>query len=205
MRLKLLVSALVTGLLGLGALAHAVEGKKALDSFSELNVNGSIDVKVDCAKGSVTELRGSTDLLDLITAAVTGGKLVLDSTRSLPPEKEVQVTASELKVIRVTSSADVTVENYAGDHLRIEILGSGDVTVQGQADSVEVRLGGSGDVRLRELKVRAADVTVAGSGDVYVGPADELKISLMGSGDVHYSGSPKLTKNILGSGDVVQD
>jgi putative autotransporter adhesin-like protein len=198
-------SGLFVGWMAAASVVWAQEGKKSLEAFSELDVSTSANVYVDLAAGAAAEIHGSVDLLQKLTAEVAAGKLLLDSQGMLPAEKDVQVSASDLKVIRLTSSGDIFVKNYKGDHLRIEVIGSGDVTVQGEADSLEVRLVGSGDVKVKDLKLRSAEVDLAGSGDVYVGPTDELHIKLMGSGDVHYSGNPKLTKNVLGSGDVVQD
>jgi hypothetical protein len=116
---------------------------------------------------------------------------------------------------------DWTVANVAGK-MKINQAGSGN-TVTGSSGEAVLRIAGSGDVRIGEIKgpltadmagsgdVDAASVAgtlnvkIAGSGDVRVagGHATEMMVSIAGSGDVSLDGvADSLRARIAGSGDV---
>jgi len=116
---------------------------------------------------------------------------------------------------------DWTVANVEGE-LRLSQAGSGD-TRAGSAGSARVKVAGSGDAWIGEIRggldvsiagsgdVSAVsingplDVHVAGSGDVKVGGgrATAMQVSVMGSGDVDFRGSADtLRAMVAGSGDV---
>lgn len=188
------------------ALCLAADTKQSLDAFSTLEVKGWMDVNINVGEGANAELSAAPDLAPLVHAVVTAGTMVLDAEQAaLPAEKEVTVTSGDFQVIRVLSSGDVHVHGFRGEKLRIEIAGSGDVTVEGSVGSLEVQIAGSGDVDAHDLQAKVADVQVMGSGDVRVYAEEKLRARVLGSGDIHYSGPAEVTKQVLGSGDVIQD
>jgi hypothetical protein len=97
---------------------------------------------------------------------------------------------------------DWTVANVKG-RLEINDAGSGDVR-GGSAGELAVRVAGSGDIQLREIR-GAANIDVAGSGDVSAASIDgPLHTNVMGSGDVKIDGgrASDMVVRIAGSGDV---
>jgi hypothetical protein len=116
---------------------------------------------------------------------------------------------------------DWTVANVAGK-MKINQAGSGN-TMTGSSGEAVLRIAGSGDVRIGEIKgpltadmagsgdVDAASVAgplnvkIAGSGNVRIasGHATEMTVSIAGSGDVSLDGvADSLRARIAGSGDV---
>lgn len=190
-----------------GSLAWSAGSEsKKLEAFSELELSGRVDVDINFAvEGAGSALSGAADVLSNLSTTLIDGRFVIDTQKSLATEKPLQLDTSELKLIRVNSSSDVRVRNFKGETLMIEILGSGDVTVQGEVNSLQIHLMGSGEVLAKELLARTASVKILGSGDAFVTVADQLKIQIMGSGDVHYSGTAQVKKSILGSGAAIAD
>lgn len=86
--------------------------------------------------------------------------------------------------------------------LRTSIAGSGTVRLRGTTNSVNIQIAGSGTIHASDLTASAAEVTVAGSGDIHLHVTDQLSAEIMGSGDVVYRGSPTIETSILGSGEV---
>jgi len=116
---------------------------------------------------------------------------------------------------------DWTVANVTGP-LRIRMAGSGDVHA-GAAGSAEVRISGSSDVFLRNVRdgvvlsssgsgnLRVVSlsgplhVRIAGSGDVIAdtGQVTDMEVGVAGSGDVRFGGvAQTLDARVAGSGDV---
>jgi hypothetical protein len=107
-------------------------------------------------------------------------------------------------------------------------LGTGHVTIVAHSPRLSaVRLAGSGEIDLPNLRGRHLAVAISGSGEVRGGgrlsrlDADldgsgnldldqvdieqRLDIEISGSGDVTYGGDPVLRKSVSGSGDVDHD
>lgn len=97
-------------------------------------------------------------------------------------------------------------DTRAGDagSARIRIAGSGDIALADVRGAAEIDIAGSGDVRVASV-AGPLDVQVAGSGDVHVlaGRATTMNVRIAGSGDVDFGGSADTLKaHIMGSGDV---
>lgn len=82
------------------------------------------------------------------------------------------------------------------------IAGSGNIALKGRADSQKINVGGSGNVENRNLAADNVDVTIAGSGDVWVQAAKKLDANILGSGNVHYRGQAQPSIRTAGSGKV---
>ena len=61
---------------------------------------------------------------------------------------------------------------------------------------------GSGDVGMESVTADTADVSIMGSGDVRIRVNNRLDAKIMGSGDLEFGGSPEVNTSVLGSGDV---
>ena len=110
-----------------------------------------------------------------------------------------------LSKISVSGSGDISSrEQLHVKKLTCKVVGSGDIDLSLQADSLSVSIKGSGDMDNRKALPRALDVTIAGSGDFQ---ADELitkqaTASISGSGDVELYVTELLSAIIRGSGDI---
>lgn len=135
---------------------------------------------------------------------------------------KVYVSLPNLTGITVSGSGNVEIEDAFNEmqDLKLTVSGSGNISLAGSAQSVEVNVAGSGDVKAPDLNAETAKVrvagsgdvrlgaigqltaSVAGSGDVRVGQTEQIDVSIAGSGDVHYQGSPTIKQSIKGSGSV---
>ena len=114
----------------------------------------------------------------------------------------IAVNAKQLETLAIAGSGAVHIPALATPRLAVSIAGSGDVTVAGRADELEVKISGSGDLKAAKLETRSAAITIAGSGDVTVWASQALKAKVAGSGDIRYYGDPSIEQRIVGSGSV---
>jgi hypothetical protein len=70
----------------------------------------------------------------------------------------------------------------------IDISGSGDASVDGDADDAQFTVTGSGDIAADRLVARKVAVSISGSGDARVNATEALDARVSGSGDVAYRG-----------------
>ncbi|MDB5480170.1 MAG: hypothetical protein JWO83_1223 [Caulobacteraceae bacterium] len=105
--------------------------------------------------------------------------------------------------VHVSGSADVNMRAARGG-LTASVTGSGDITAARVDGPLRVRVGGSGDVRIKDGAVTDMNVSVAGSGDVrFGGVAQSLEANVAGSGDVSAARvTGPVSKHVAGSGDV---
>ena len=87
---------------------------------------------------------------------------------------------------------------------KIELAGSGDISLVSAAKGLKIAIAGSGDVAARSVS-GPLDIDIAGSGDVSIegGQVDALGANIAGSGDISFGGTAAIAKlNVVGSGDI---
>jgi len=135
------------------------------------------------------------------------------------------LTTDKLSELSVNGSADVTSSSKlsGADYLKLEIEGSGDMTLQVNTPSVNIHISGTGEMHLsgetkdlkimidgqgelksKDLKAENVSVIINGTGEAEVFASATLDIHISGSGDVSYLGSPQVKQNIAGSGKIKQ-
>jgi hypothetical protein len=93
---------------------------------------------------------------------------------------------------------------------KLNVSGSGNILAETSidADELELRVSGSGKIKIPELKGEEMEAAISGSGDIILsGSADEMEISISGSGNVDAAGL-KVNEcgiKISGSGDCKID
>ena len=135
------------------------------------------------------------------------------------------LTTDKLSELSVNGSADVTSASIltGADYLKVEIVGSGDISLQVNTPSVNAHIAGTGDIKLsgetkdlkimidsqgdfksKELKAENVSVIINGTGNANVFASATLNVKISGSGDVSYLGSPQVTQHIAGAGKIKQ-
>lgn len=118
----------------------------------------------------------------------------------------VVVTAPAVKTFTMGDDGELEIKDYDQPTLTVTANGEGDVTVKGEARTVDVTTNGDGYVSLRGLLVQDAKVRVNGDGDISVGPTGKADIEITGDGDVTLTRRPAETsQNIVGEGTVYED
>ena len=89
--------------------------------------------------------------------------------------------------------------------VKAKVTGSGDMTLSGSTDELQIHVTGSGDFDGESLTSNRTDVSCTGSGDAMVVANTNLNAKVHGSGDIEYKGKPiQKDIRIFGSGDVNQ-
>jgi hypothetical protein len=115
----------------------------------------------------------------------------------------VKITLKSLDGVAISGSGNLDVPQYNGDKLTVGLPGSGNITLGGSANTVNIVLSGSGNIRSDKLTAKSATAMLSGSGSITVNASEQLDATVIGSGDIRYSGSPaKLTKIVTGSGNI---
>jgi hypothetical protein len=213
--------------LGVDGNGQRVSEVRALEGFSAVESDGSLDVAI--ARGDVFGVEVSIDsnLQRRVHTDVVGDVLLIDedSIGDTVAGPHIIVTMPVLRRATLSGSgglhaagfqqADpVSLElegsgdlSFTGDVPRVdvEVSGSGDARVSGTAPALGVALEGSGTVDARNLEATTADLSISGSGDIAARVSGSARVTISGSGDVHVYGGATLDRvDISGSGSVRQ-
>jgi hypothetical protein len=218
MKTKFLKTALISFITFLLA-GNIFAQETMLANFSEISIMDNIDVVLTQGTAQSYRIQPADVALDI---NVKDNKLVIKRAEN---KKEVTVYVNFINVnsIGVIGSADVSTSNeIQTEVLKLNLTGSGDLTVKVKASQVEAAVAGSGDIYLEGTTIKLTGsvagsgdlrasklisenvkVEVAGSGDATVNATKSLDASVAGSGDIRYVGNP-ITRNvnIVGSGSI---
>jgi|GEM_PF-808851 len=126
-------------------------------------------------------------------------RILLDGSGIISSENKIKTDNLEINISgsgKVNLSVDVK-------NLETTILGFGDITFEGDADTHNFSLSGSGSLRASDLLTNQTNISISGSGSAEVSAIKELDINISGSGDVSYNGEPeKITQSISGLGKI---
>ena len=103
--------------------------------------------------------------------------------------------------VKLSGSGNISL-NISAASVESTISGSGNIKLSGTANSHSIRVSGSGNVQSYDLKTSDCKVAISGSGNCNVHASNALDVRISGSGDVRYHGSPKVNSKVSGSGNV---
>lgn len=217
---------------GCATLFDCVEGSgepttqsRDLQTFNGITIEGSIDVVVQQGPTQSVKVVAQENLLPHIATDVSDNHLTIGSRECYTTNKRVQLSitipdiqtlhiegsgsflgegkiAGESLAIDIIGSGNVTLDLAVGT-LRSEIDGSGDMTLKGKATSHVIEINGSGDVHGLDLATEQCGVEINGSGDCDVNVSSSLDARINGVGDVRYKGEVQdIRQDVNGIGDV---
>ncbi|MDA3905156.1 MAG: DUF2807 domain-containing protein [Bacteroidales bacterium] len=180
--------------------------KRKVSDFISIRSSASVDVIVEQTGQYALEVTAPEKYMENIITEVKNGKLHIYVDGSISYFGDIIVfvqvkdlskvilsgsgdfdTKGELKapefMFRVAGSGDFTAE-LNSKIVNGSLNGSGDATISGITESLEIRQSGSGDIRANELHLLSANLRMSGSGDCkFSGSTDYFELSQSGSGD----------------------
>ncbi|WP_136467937.1 head GIN domain-containing protein [Flagellimonas onchidii] len=204
--------------------------ERSVGDYDEVALSGWFDVELVDGKEGELSLKGESNLLEYIKTEVKNGKLVIKVEKgvNLKPSNwnggiHVTVPVESINAVALSGSGDIVGKTpLKANDFSAKMSGSGDITLEVQAQSVSAALSGSGDIRLDgrttdfdvqvsgsgdisayELEAENVNAQVSGSADIKVTVHQSLNAKVSGSGDIHYRGNPDKVKSVAsGSGDI---
>jgi Putative auto-transporter adhesin, head GIN domain len=183
---------------------------RAIAGFTRVQLEGSGTVTI--VKGATFKVTVTDDqnILPYVKTTLSGGELSIgykDDAWVRRGNLKVAIEMPAVEETKVDGSGSMTISggfSNAG-RLKAGVSGSGDIFIQdGNADTYNVVINGSGNVKSFGLISRRAVVQISGSGDAELSVTDDLDVSITGSGDVYYTGNPVINTRISGSGRVIK-
>ena len=201
--------------------------ERNLSSFKNISCAGSYDVEL--TQGSSTSVKIETDqnIQSYIVTEVNGDELRIHTQKgiNLQPSQKIKlyITTDKLEGFSLAGTGNISTTNKftGGDHLDLDISGSGnihfdvntpnisssisgtgDIYLTGETKNSKVDIAGSGNYHAEDLKAENAKVEVAGSGDARLFADSTLDINIAGVGNVYYKGNASVSQSIAGTGKI---
>ena len=104
--------------------------------------------------------------------------------------------------LSLAGSGDLNVGVVTADRMDVSLAGSGDMAMTGTCGNATVSIAGSGNVEAPGLKCQSLTGKIAGSGNITTDVVKAAKLSIAGSGDIKITGNPQCEVKTVGSGRV---
>lgn len=199
---------------------------RELAAFDGILSDSSLDVDVRPGDEFRVELRIDSNLIDLVTTEVAGGRLIIDTKEPIDdpiPGPHARVTLPSLRVVTLRGSGHVRVHEFdpaeeldfrlsgsgtidaAAEARRVRAVldGSGSIDLDGSTDFVALELSGSGSIDAYELAGTRGEVELSGSGRIAASVSETVDVDLRGSGRIDLFGGAQIGDyDTSGSGEV---
>lgn len=178
-------------------------------SFTEISLSISADVVLTQGPLSVVVEASADDMKDVLTE--TSGNTLEIKRRpghwNFKNHVKVYVSAPEIAKIDVSGSGSVTMQSaLKTNELSLHVSGSGDIRIADlQSARISSTITGSGDVELSGKNQQTTlDVTITGSGSFKAEnlPVSKADVRITGSGSARVQAESELDTDITGSGSV---
>jgi hypothetical protein len=184
----------------------AAREERTIEPFAAIELAGPLVAEIAVGGAPRVEVSGDDNLVPLVKTEVRGGRLRVETTRTVRPKLDlvVRLAAPTLSALSVAGAGRVTLRGVASEDLfELESSGAAEITAEGATRRLRVKVSGAGSIDARALKAARAEVTVAGAGDLDVHASESLAVDIAGAADVRYHGNPpEVKKTIAGAGRV---
>jgi hypothetical protein len=179
----------------------------SLADFHSIGLGVSGTVYLIPGKVQKVTVEGQKNLIDNLKREVKNGSWNISFDKNVRESRDMKfyITIPSVKNLSIGGSGKIIAqEAFNGlGALKFSIGGSGTIEFSGSADSADVSIGGSGNIKASNLKVQSCKVSIGGSGSCAIEVGDRLDASIAGSGKVQYKGRPKVNSSVSGSGKVM--
>lgn len=206
--------------------------ERSIEDYDKVSVSGWFDVVLVSGTEGKLSLEGESNLLEYIKTEVKDGRLNIKPRKgvNLKPSSYnngivITVPVQEIDAVSLSGSGDIVgktvlkTNNFktslsgSGDisleveaqEMEASMSGSGDINLDGTAENFTAKISGSGDIKAYGLEAENVSATVSGSADIEVTANTSIKARVTGSGDISYRGNPKkIDTKSSGSGDITE-
>jgi hypothetical protein len=112
------------------------------------------------------------------------------------------LTTSSFSII-LGSSCNVRIQGLQADKVSSRITSSGDIYIQGEANSLNLDISSSVNYQAGDLKVQTATIKMSSSADVTLWVVNTLNATITSSGNIAYYGNPVVHQNNTSSGRLI--
>ena len=205
-----------------------IEKQYHVNKFDKIEIDVDADVFISRSQQDAVSIEGQNNILNNLSVVMEYETLKIRYTEPVCTHERLQIHISMpvLQQVSTIRSAKIKSENsFSAEKLTVqvygsgvidlsiehagevhsELLGSGQIKLEGSAEKHHVTIKGSGSVISRDLITGHSNVHITGNGKCEVHSGKELNVQINGNGMVFYTGNPgTLHTNLTGNGKLKQ-
>ena len=186
---------------------NRVRQMRPAGDFTRIVADDAIDVEIAIGPRAAIELEGDDNLIDRIRTDAENGELHLRVRGGYRVRRPMvaRITMPRLDRVDLEASGDARITGLAGGRLALAGHGSGSFLASGAVDLLDLRIQGSGDANLENLRAREARILINGTGDASAHVIDTIVATVNGTGEITYRGTPRnVTEDVNGTGRIAR-
>lgn len=168
--------------------SQSSELRQISNSVTNVVINGPLEYTLKPANQAELVVAGDSKLVNRVISKVEGNTLYI-STRGMFITTgkrfpvRVELSLPYFDKIQLQGSGDGWLSGFKQNKLELSLQGSGNLSLDGSVNAMQLRQSGSGDVTMKLASMEQLDLAIRGSGDVVIrGQVKTLQISNQGSG-----------------------
>lgn len=213
---------------GITGRGPVTEEKFHLEGFKNIEVDVNADVYLVQDVHHPVIISGQSNILNNLSVVSESETLKINYINnvgmherlsiyiSLPSLNQVSTTRSasiqtmkafttDCLIAQVYGSGTMSLEFEHAARIRSHVRGSGQISLSGTAETLEVVIYGSGRVLSSGLVSQQSIINITGTGKCEVHSGEELTVNINGNGKVFYTGNPGvLHSHLSGNGELRQ-
>jgi hypothetical protein len=183
---------------------------RQLTGFESIKIRGNVRLDVRVGDTASVSLEGRPEATKAVRAYVKDNTLIIaQRSKRWSWNKDRRVTAHvtipSLEKLDVAGTSSIDITGMQTGNASIVLSGTSRLHAEGQIDSLQLIINGTGRVDLASLSTDEALVVVNGAGVATMDVHKTLVATVNGAGRIRYSGAPEqVTSNVHGAGSVRQ-
>ncbi len=179
---------------------------RELETFSGVELKSSANIYITQGDKQEVRVEAEDNLINKITTKIKNNALIVDADDNLKYTKPVNIyiTVKDLCMLELSGSGNIiTRSQFQCDFMNVKLSGSGDLRVMLDSKSLKANLSGSGNLDLNGSAAET-DIRISGSGNVNARDLNSFSsaVAISGSGTSTVDVKNDLNVTITGSGNV---
>ena len=178
--------------------------KRQIAPFTSISTEGAFEIEVTCQKEPSLQVEGDENVLEFVTAEVSGNVLRLKSSKSYSTSEPVRlkIAVANLEGLTVSGAGRIDIKDMKNEKFEIDSNGAPNISVSGSTKTVDIDSNGAGKIDTHNLRASRAVVDSKGVSRIDLDVADQLDVTVSGPSTITYRGDPVVNKTVNGPGKV---
>src|ERR1051325_5954620 len=159
-----------------------VTQKRQISPFTSISTQGAFEIEVTCQKNPSLEVEGDDNVLDLVTADVSGNTLRLKSSKNYSTSEPVKfrITVPNVEGLSVSGAGRIEIKDVKNDKFEIDSNGAPSINVSGSTKVVDIDSNGASKIDTHNLHASRAVVDSKGVSRIDLDVTDQLDVTVSG-------------------------
>ena len=204
-----------------------ISESRPVSNFTSIDMRALGKVTVTQGDSESLTIKGSDNIVPLITTTVQNGVLVIEMVENIHITSinsdnllTITIVVKDLSAITVSGASLVEMDSLSTSKLAITMSGAGqaslnhltakslnvtvsglgNVEIAGEVPQATFSIPGAGNIDAHDLEIQTANITVAGLGNATMWVTGQLTGEISGGGSVAYYGNPQTSTKATGLG-----